>query len=300
MVVNELPKVGLGTWLLTDREELSEAIRAAWETGYRHFDTAQLYNNEYDIGQILQEQKIERGEFFLTTKIAPPNYKKHVKESVKQSLKRLQTDYLDLVLLHAELSEELNLKAYQDLLDLQKDGVIKHVGVSNFSIEGLKKLEASTGAKPYCNQIVCSPTTRPVELETYCLDEGILLTGYSILKPYFTPNPFYPDSELSNDEKSKLDQLCDSYHVSIGQLLNKWALQHDYHVIPKSSKPERVKENYQLEFEISPEDMDTIDQMNRFSAAEYRKSVKKMEDSVTEEALEKGLLYEAHYERDAR
>ncbi|MBC1474428.1 aldo/keto reductase [Listeria grandensis] len=295
MTVENLPNVGLGTWLLTDFDELKDAIQTARETGYQHIDTAQVYNNEYDIGVILKDLAIDRSELFLTTKIAPMNYKKHTKTSVHQSLQRLGTDYLDLVLLHAELNKTLNLSAYQALLELQKEGIIRHVGVSNFSIAGIQDLIEATGVKPYCNQIVCSPTTRSAELEAFCLSEGILLTGYSILKPYFTPNPFYPDSALTDTEKAKLDTLCKKYDVGIGQLLNKWALQHHYHIIPKSSNPKRVKENYQLDFDIATSDMSIIDEMNRYSAAEYREDVKKWENNVTEEQLENGLLYEQHF-----
>ncbi|MBA3925491.1 aldo/keto reductase family protein [Listeria rustica] len=295
MSIQDLPKVGLGTWLLTDFDDLKQSIQTAWKTGYRHIDTAQVYNNEYDIGVILKALRIDRSELFLTTKIAPQNYLKHTKASVSESLARLQTSYVDLILLHAELGETANLAAYQALLDLQMEGVVKHVGVSNFSISGIQKLVEETGVKPYCNQIVCSPTTRPLELEAYCLEEGILLTGYSILKPYTTPNPFYPDSALTSDEKFQLDDLCKKYDVNIGQLLNKWALQHDYHVIPKSKNPKRVEENYQLDFEISASDLEIIDGMNRFSSAEYQESVKQWESRVTEEQSEQGLLYKEHF-----
>ncbi|MBC6309850.1 aldo/keto reductase [Listeria sp. FSL L7-1582] len=298
MSIQDLPKVGLGTWLLTDFDDLKQSIQTAWKTGYRHIDTAQVYNNEYDIGVILKALEIDRSELFLTTKIAPPNYLKHTKASVSESLARLQTSYVDLILLHAELGETANLAAYQALLDLQMEGVVKHVGVSNFSISGIQKLVEETGVKPYCNQIVCSPTTRPLELEAYCLEEGILLTGYSILKPYTTPNPFYPDSALTSEEKVQLDDLCEKYDVNIGQLLNKWALQHDYHVIPKSKNPKRVEENYQLDFEILAQDMEIIDNMNRFSSQEYQESVKQWENQITEEQFETGLLYKEHFQRD--
>lgn len=298
MTIIDIPKIGLGTWLLTDFNELEQAINTALKVGYRHIDTAQMYNNEYDIGKILNNQSIPRSELFLTTKIAPMNYRKHVQKSVQESLRRLQTDYLDLVLLHAEISEELNRQAYQDLIALQKAGFIRHIGVSNFSIEGIESLIQETGVKPYCNQIVCSPTTRPIELEAYCLNQKIRLIGYSILKPYFSPNPFYPESALSEKEKGKLDQLCEKYEVGIGQLLNKWALQHEYHVIPKSSNPQRVEENFKLNFKISQVDMNQIDGMNRFTAKEYQENVKQWENQLTEAMLENGLLYEKYFQRD--
>ncbi|EMG27526.1 aldo/keto reductase [Listeria fleischmannii 1991] len=294
----ELPQIGLGTWLLTDYNELKAAIHAALEEGYRHIDTAQMYNNEADIGLILEAEKIDRNDLFLTTKIAPMNYLKHTRASVFGSLRRLKTDYLDLVLLHAEIQSELNLQAYKELIELQKEGKIKHIGVSNFSISGIQYLIEKTGVKPYMNQIVCSPTTRPIELETFCKENDIQLTGYSILKPYFTPNPFYPESALTSSEKQFLDQLCEKYDVGIGQLLNRWAIQHGYHVIPKSSRAKRVIENYHMDFTISDTDMESIDQMNRFSAEEYQENVKQWENQITDQMLEKGLLYDTHFVRD--
>ncbi len=291
----QLPQIGFGTWLLTDFPTLEKAIETALNTGYRHIDTAQVYNNEYDIGEILAKQSISRDELFLTTKVAPQNYLNFTRQSVEESLTRLQTNYLDLVLLHAELSPELNLAAYQELINLQKEGKIKHIGVSNFSIAGIEHLVKETGVKPYCNQIVCSPTTRPIELEDYCLDHDILLVGYSIIKPYFSPNPFYPESALSTEEKAILDEMCAKYDINIGQLLNAWAISHNYHIIPKSSNPARVEENFALDFSIDREDLETIDQMNRFTAKEYQEQVASWEDRITPEALETGLLYTKHF-----
>lgn len=297
MAVKELPQVGLGTWLLTDFDELHASIETALSTGYQHIDTAQVYNNEYDIGLILKKLAVDRSKLFLTTKVAPMNYQQHLEESVHESLRRLQTDYLDLVLLHAEVSEELNEAAYKGLLALKASGVIRHVGVSNFSVSGIQRLVEATGEIPYCNQIVCSPTTRPLELEAYCLSQGIKLVGYSIIKPYFTPNPFYPESGLTVAEKLQLDQLCQKYSISIGQLLNKWALTLGYAIIPKSSKPSRVKENQELDFELTEADVAVINQMNRFSADQYQAMVRQWHQELTKESLAKGLLYDQHFVR---
>ena len=295
--MKEMPQIGLGTWLLTDPKQLRQSINTALDIGYRHIDTAQMYNNEFDIGQIIKDYPIERNELFLTTKIAPVNYLYHVKESVEESLERLQTDYVDLVLLHAEVeNSEINLKAYQELIALQNEGKITHIGVSNFSIEGINKIIDTFEVKPYCNQIICSPTTRPVELEKYCKENGIKLTGYSILKPYFEPNPFYPDSALTQGEKAILDGLCEKYDINIGQLLNSWAVSHGYHIIPKSSSPKRVEENFQINNSISVDDLLKIDSMNRFSAKEYKALVKHWGSSLTEEVYKKGLLYKKHFD----
>lgn len=296
MKKKEIPQIGLGTWLLNDHNELKHSINTALDTGYRHIDTAQMYNNEFDIGQILKKYPIERQDLYITTKIAPVNYLYHVRKSVEESLRRLQLNYIDLVLLHAELdNSDINIKAYQELVSLQKEGKINHIGVSNFSIDGIKNITDNLGIVPYCNQIICSPTTRPVELETYCKDNKIKLIGYSILKPYFDPNPFYPDSALNQEEKNILDSLCKKYDINIGQLLNTWAVSHGYNIIPKSSDPRRVEDNYYISNLISLEDMLTIDSMNRFSSEEYKNLVKYWGKNLTEDMFEKGLLYKTHF-----
>lgn len=294
---SKIPEIGLGTWLLNDFSTLELVIDTALRSGYRHIDTAQAYNNEYDIGKILNKQNLPRKELFLTTKVAPQNYLNFTRKSIEESLTRLQTNYLDLVLLHAELDSELNLKAYQELITLQKEGKIRYIGVSNFSIEGIEKLTQETGIRPYCNQIVCSPTTRPLELEEYCLNQNIHLIGYSIIKPYFSPNPFYPNSALNTKEKEKLDEMCIKYNISIGQLLNYWAISHNYHIIPKSSNPSRVEENFNLNFSIDPEDIKIIDTMNHFTAQEYQEHVTEWETRITPKMLEAGLLYKKHFKQ---
>lgn len=281
-------KIGLGTWQLTDYEEMNAVVKAAIETGYRTIDTAQVYENEEMLGAIFEELNINTDDLFITTKISPINYRKHTTKSLVKSLKKLKLDKIDLVLLHAEIDKKDNLQAYKELLELQDKGIIKYVGVSNFSIEGIEDLIDATGKVPYCNQIVCSPTTRALELEEYCKEKNIALVGYSILKPYYAPNPYYAESGLSQDEKVIIDNLALKYNVNVGQLLNGWALQNGYHIIPKSSKVERVHENYNCKIRIDNDDMNIINEMNKLTSEKYKELVKSWKVNITDEQMEKG------------
>lgn len=283
-------KIGLGTWLITDYEELKETIKAANEFGYRTLDTAQVYNNEEMIGNIFEQLELNTDEWFITTKVTPLNYKNFTTKSVMESLKRLKIKTIDLVLLHAEIDLENSLRAYEELLELKNQGIIKNVGLSNFSIETIKILIEKTGEKPYCNQIVCSPTTRPIQLEEYCKENDIKLVGYSIMKPYFGANPFYENSEMTNKEKEMINQISSEYNISVAQLLNGWALQNGYYIIPKSTKKDRIYENLNSKINLNPEHMDVLNNMNRLNTEQYKNKVESWRDSITDEMFEVGYL----------
>lgn len=284
----KMTKIGFGTWLITEYDILYSVIKTALENKYKLIDTAQVYNNEQHIGKILKELNVNTDEIFITTKVTPINYRFHTRKSLEVSLKKLGVSKVNLVLLHAEIGDEDNLIAYKELITMQNEGIIEHIGVSNFSIEGIQKLEEVTGVKPYCNQIVLSPSTRAIQLENYCKKNDIKLIGYSILKPYFSPNPFYPNSGLKDEEKDILDKMCIKYDLSISQLLNGWALQNGYYVIPKSVKKERVIENYCEDVEIYHDDMNIINQMNRMTTAQYKEMVNSWKTQITPKMYEDG------------
>ncbi len=282
-------EIGLGTWLITEYEELKLAIKTALEAGYRTIDTAQVYDNEAKIGSILKEMNVDTNELFIITKVSPINYRYHTTKSVLQSLENLQIESIDLVLLHAELETEDNLKAYKELIKLKEKGLVKNIGLSNFSQEGIEALVKATGMVPYCNQIVCSPTTRPEKLEKYCKEQDILLMGYSILKPYYTPNPFYQASGMSEEEKNIIEDIASKYNSSVSQVLNGWALYNGYHIIPKSTKPERIKENYNINIDFEEEDITKINSMNKLTAEEYKLLVESWKTYISEDQMIKGM-----------
>ncbi len=300
-MIKDIPKVGLGTWLLTDRDELKGSIKSAIESGYKHIDTAQVYNNEFQIGEILKELKVDMKDLFITSKVVPLNYE-HTIESTKESLRRLQMKQIDLMILHAAFYKDLNIKAFKDLVQLQKDGLVRHIGVSNFSIEALEEIHEATGVWPYINQVVLSPITRAIDLEKFCMDKGIKLVGYSIMRPYFEPNPFFENSGFTDDQKAVVETIAKSHKKDVGQVLNKWALQLGYHVIPKSSKAERVASNFLLnDFELTEEEMKTINSFNKFDDTKYAAFIDKWkemygDEKTIREMIKTGLLFDKNFE----
>lgn len=272
----QMPLVGFGTWLITDKEVLKNTINAAIKTNQKLIDTAIFYKNHKQIGEVLQELEVNRDDLWITTKIPPLPFfhkKKMIIKKVKDSLKELQLEYLDLMLIHSTFrSTKKNVSAIKGLLQAKEDGLINHWGVSNMGLEEIQAIHDELGVYPYCAQIVLSPKTRITELEQFCKKNNILLTGYSIIKPYFeeNANPFFKEYLMSNEEKEIIDSLCTKYNKNVGQLLNKWALQHDYHIIPKSEKVSRVETNADLfDFTISHDDIITIDNMNKMNNKLY-------------------------------
>ena len=135
--MKEFPKIGFGTWQIKD-EDVEKSIATAIEAGYKHIDTAQIYNNEYAIGKALEKLGKNNGEIFITTKIFPSNYRLFTYKSIQESIRRLRVKKIDLVLLHAPLTINRAadvVTAYKELIRARKDGLVDRIGVSNFNIE---------------------------------------------------------------------------------------------------------------------------------------------------------------------
>lgn len=190
---NKLPMIGYGTWKLSG-DKLERGMKYAIDLGMRHIDTATVYDNEEEIGNILTKCNVDRCEFFITTKI--PDVCKQAKEvfdCVNESLRLLQTDYLDLVLIHAPKSWDLiisgdesnydieNVEAWNALINLKKVGKVKSIGVSNFGISDIENLINNTNVVPAVNQIPVSVDNYDQELINYCKSKGIVVCAYSPL-----------------------------------------------------------------------------------------------------------------------
>ena len=275
-----LPKVGLGTWGLRGKK-VQPAIKAALEAGYKHIDTAIAYTNEKAIGKALENLNVKREDIFITSKIMPPHFSGNTPyKKTLRSIKRLKTDYIDLMLLHAPFTKkEKVLNAYRKLLQAKKEGKVKHVGVSNFSIEHLKWIKEEFGEYPYVNQFIVAPTSRRVELEEFCKTNNINITGYSTMKSYFNPNPFYKGSGMTVAQKAVVDKIAMRYGKNAGQVLLKWSMQLGYHIIPKSANPARVATNMQLnDFELTQDEMKELNSWNTLSDD---KIMEKFENTMT-------------------
>jgi glycerol 2-dehydrogenase (NADP+) len=257
----KIPAVGLGTWQ-SKPNEVAIAVEHALRAGYRHIDTALAYGNEKEVGQGIKASGVPRSEIWLTTKL-DNTWHKHVNEGIKSSLESLETDYVDLYLMHWPSSTDPDdkKKAYEDwdfrdtwreMQKLVETGQAKNIGVSNFAITNLEKLLSSPDTKiiPAVNQIELHPCNPSPKLVAYNASKGIHSTGYSCLGS--TDSPLYTNEKLLSIAKAK--------GKSPQQVLLLWGLQKGWSVIPKSVTPKRIDGNFELDgWELTDEEIKEID-----------------------------------------
>lgn len=266
MVLNEnytlsngvkIPKIGLGTWLIPDGEA-AQAVRDAVTMGYRHIDTAQAYGNERGVGEGVRTCGVPREEIFVTSKVAAEHKTyESVAKSIDESLAKLGIDYMDLMIIHcpqpwAEFRGERryfteNKEVWRALEKAYKDGKVKAIGVSNFLVDDLENILDGCEVKPMVNQILTHITNTPLELINFCREHGILCEAYS---------PIAHGEALKN---RLILSVAEKYSVTPAQLCVRYALQLGMVVLPKTSNPEHMKNNADIEFEISAEDMDILE-----------------------------------------
>ena len=227
-----VPAVGLGTWQLTG-QACYETVSAALELGYRHVDTAQLYDNEREVGRAMADSEVDRDSVFLTTKVSPRNAgHDDLIESTKASLERLRTEYVDLLLLHWPnplVSVESTMTAMDHLVD---QGLVSHIGVSNFPRVLLNRARDTADAPIITNQIQFHPYKTQRKMLGHCQDEGLVLTAYS---------PLARGTALDDDT---VQRLAATYDRTPAQIVLRWAIQHrNVAVIPKTTDPDHLAEN---------------------------------------------------------
>ena len=266
----DIPMIGLGTWLIPN-DEVEGIVKNSISLGYKHIDTAQVYRNEEGIGKALKASGISRNEMYLTTKMWPGMFGqeepfqtfKGAIEACEQSLKFLQIDEIDLYLIHNPFAKENRLELWEAMLELKKQGKVKHVGVSNYNVKHIEEIEGANLEMPSANQIEIHPWhVISNELAQYMDKHEILPIAYSTLAPI--PNwragsqwNGKPEDMKSGDMPCQ--DIADNYNVTVPQLFLKWAIQLGYPVLPKSVKYDRLKENLDLNhFEISREDIKKI------------------------------------------
>ena len=259
-----IPCIGLGTWQNNDEKSVSDTILEVLNIGYRHIDTAAVYNNEKFIGNALSKAGVDRKDLFITSKVwnTERGYCKTIK-SFEQTLNDLQIDYLDLYLVHWPASPnrydnwaELNASTWHALEDLYKSKKVRAIGVSNFWIHHLEPLLKIANIAPMVNQIECHPGYRQSYVVDYCKAHNILIEAWS---------PLGRGEMLAVPQ---LAQMADKYGVTIAQICIKWCLQNGVLPLPKSTKPERLKENVNIDdFTISDEDMLVINNMQLESSS---------------------------------
>ncbi|WP_435349492.1 aldo/keto reductase [Haloarchaeobius sp. HRN-SO-5] len=243
-----VPKIGFGTWQLPG-QECYAAVKMALSAGYRHVDTAQAYGNERYVGNAIHDSDVDREDVFLTTKVRPDRFSpSNLKRSVADSLHRLDTDYLDLLLLHwpnplVDLRDTMEAMA-----DLVERGDVHRVGVSNFSKKRLMKAQRVSPEPIFTDQVKFHPFKPQRELLRYCQDSDVLLTAYS---------PLATGGILDDDV---LRVIGRKYDKTPAQVALRWATQHERVVaIPQSSSRAHIEQNVDIfDFKLTRDELDRI------------------------------------------
>ena len=249
----KMPKVGFGVYQIKNQEQCKQAVLDAIDVGYRLIDTAQSYGNEEAVGKAIQETSVPRNELFITTKVWVANYGyDKTKASVEESLKKMQLDYIDLVLLHQPFNDYYG--AYKALEDLYKEGKIKAIGVSNFYPDRLVDLAIFSDVKPAVNQVEVNVFHQQTTAQTYN-------KKYEVQMEAWAPFAEGRNNMFTNPE---LKAIGDKYGKSIAQVILRWLVQRGIVPLAKSVKKERMQENINIfDFELNYEDMEIIESMNR-------------------------------------
>ena len=253
----EMPCVGYGTWETPD-DVVAELVKCALETGYRHIDTANAYGNEVGVGKGIKASGVKREDIFLTTKhwVTERGYEKTL-ATIEQSLKNLDTDYIDLYLIHWPCVEkvtpdwaEVNADTWRGFEKAYEEGKIRALGVSNFQEKHLEALKKYAKIPVVVNQIEFHPGYTQMETVKYCQDNGILVQAWS---------PLGHGTVLGSDA---MKAMAEKYGVSTAKICIRYALQHGVVPLPKSTNPARMADNMDVfGFEISAEDMAAIDNL---------------------------------------
>ncbi len=245
-----LDVIAFGTYLLSPGEQTYETVRLALEAGYRSIDTAKYYNNEKDVGKAIRDAGLE-GSVQVTTKVWIDELSvPKVKVAAKRSRDFLQVESIDVLLVHWPRPDLID--TWRSFLELQEEGVVKHIGVSNFEQKHLQQIQKEGLALPAVNQIELSPLLVRADLREYCKSLGIIVETWG------------PLVQGKLDALSPIQDIADKYNKSLAQISLRWAIQHGLRVLPKSSKKERIQENIAIfDFELSTEEMKRIDGLDR-------------------------------------
>jgi len=241
----EIPLLGLGTWQ-SERDAAAGAVQTALELGYRHIDTATGYGNEREVGRGLAASGVPRDDVFLTTKL-PPDHAGRERETLERSLEDLGTDHLDLWLIHWPPYGEAWPATWKQFVALRDEGLVRAIGVSNYSLDQIDELVSATGEAPAINQIPWSPTDYDPVLVADHIARGVSIEGYSPLKRTDLEHPV-------------LVEVAAAHGVTTAQVVLRWHIEHGVVVIPKSVDPARIASNFEiLDLRLTADEVARID-----------------------------------------
>ena len=239
-----IPQFGFGLWQNPDEQECVDAVKYALAAGYTHFDDAQVYGNEQYLGSAIAGSGVERGELFITTKIWTENMDaKRVGPSFAESLRKLQTDYVDLILLHFPVTET-RAEAWPVLEKLYENGSAKAIGVSNYTVNHLEELLKTCKVKPAVNQVEMSVALQQPKLVEYCREHDIVIEAYTPL----VKGKFFDDPTLV--------EIAGKHDKTVPQIMLRWGIDYGVVVLSKSANKDRIEQNIDIfDFELDAEDM---------------------------------------------
>lgn len=250
----EIPQFGLGVFQVPP-EETAENVRAAFDAGYRHIDTAEMYENEEGVGRAIAASGLPRDELFITTKL---NNDAHgydaAQRAIDGSLAKLGLEYVDLFLIHwPRPQEDRYVETWKAFEKIASDGRARSIGVSNFTVAHLERLAAETGTVPAINQVELHPRLVQTALRNHHVEHGIATEAWS---------PLAQGGDLLTE--NVLKDLAEKYGRTPAQVVLRWHVQLGNIVFPKSMKPERMRENIDVfDFDLSNDDLDAVSALNR-------------------------------------
>ena len=243
-----MPLLGFGTWQISNRDA-PQATAYALQAGYRHIDTATMYQNESGIGKALASVGLPRESVFVTTKL-PPAHAGRERRTLGESLTKLGLDYVDLWLVHWPPNGQAAPRVWQQFIRAQQEGLTKAIGVSNYSLRQIDELIQVTGVVPQVNQIRWGPSLYDPAMVSGLQQRGVVLEGYS---------PF----KVSNLKDPTLVSIATRHDATAAQVIVGWHIDHGFVVIPKSVRHERIVANAAgVRIELTPEDVAMIDNLS--------------------------------------
>ncbi len=247
-----MPRLGLGTYKTADGEEVVRAVRVALETGVRSIDTASLYGNEAGVGQGVRESGVPREEVFVTTKVWNDDQGYDAtRKALERSLEVLGFEYVDLYLIHWPVTEKMceTWRAMEDALD---EGLVRSIGVSNFLPHHIEEVASVARTMPMVDQVEFHPRLQQPEVIAYCREHDIVVEAW---------RPIMRGAVTGIDE---IARIATAHGKSPAQVSIRWILQKGMVVIPKSARPERIREDFDVfDFELSEEEMAVMDSLDR-------------------------------------
>lgn len=243
----EMPLVGYGTHPLRG-EDAAVAVATAIDVGFRSIDTATRYRNQEAVGEGMRRSGVDRGELFLTSKL-PPDAVGIERQTLEESLTLFQTDYLDLWLIHWPPGGSAGVTAWREMLKAREEGLVRAIGVSNYSLKQLDTLERETGHYPEVTQLQWSPVHYSERFLRGCEERGIVVGAHS---------PF----RSARLEDPVLTAIAEQYGVSTRQVIVRWNVQHRVAVVPKSAHRERMAVNLMIDFALTDDEMRAIDDLS--------------------------------------